>query len=107
MSHASAEIIHNSSVIGHSEYNGTSDTMQWNSWYDNAAEVQLHWREDYHTRIWPACGCVGVDALIYASYGDGFYWTSEVCLVHRVIRQLTAWNDETETGSIDGPPLGV
>ena len=44
MSHASAEIIHNSSVIGHS------------------------------------------------------------CLVHRVTRQLTAWNDETETGRIDGHP---
>ena len=108
MGHAAAEIIHNRSIIGHSEFNGTVDVMAWNSWYDTFDEMYSHWREMPPTRRWiDRCSCPGIDAFIYTCYGGGFYWPVRICLEHRVILDgMIPWDDEKETSPVDGHPLG-
>jgi len=84
MSHASGEVIKDKKVVGYFEYNGTSDIV-FPKIRDTIEEVSDNWREEEPFNRQCTCGLPPEKVLIWSSYGAGFYWDGEACLICKVI----------------------
>lgn len=81
MSHATGEVLRDGEVIGHFEYDGTSDVARRLVYAAKAAMV-ANWRQPQPT----PCTCrTGVPVTLEADYGQGLRWDSEVCMDHGFI----------------------
>lgn len=77
MSHANGEVIHECNIVGHFEYNGTTD-VACSKIYESHDEMQKHWRDGAEAKC--TCGERPTDVLLYTDYADGHYWPSTACL---------------------------
>lgn len=81
MSHAHGEVILDGKVIGHYEYNGTSDVALPNV-YDTPEEVTANWRKGGREC---SCGQPSIDVTLFSYYGSGFHWPGKYCPRCRLI----------------------
>ena len=104
MSHASGEVIKNKKVVGYFEYNGTSDIV-FPKIRDTLQEVSDNWREEDPFDRKCTCNNPHDEVIIWSSYGAGFYWGGQACLVCRVI--TSEFNMEFVRNVKRGYPKGV
>jgi|GEM_PF-6743928 len=100
-------------VVGYFEYFGTSDVAEREIRGTKQA-VSDHWRQPEHRQC--TCGLPPTPAMLYSTYGYGYYWPSEVCLNCLCITGETRpWDANEYNDSMldpdewpkDGPPPGT
>ena len=76
-------------IVGYGEYNGTSDSVP-SEFVTNYSEIEgqkpyfLHYKE---------CTCdtkFHQGVILYSNYAGGFYWPSKVCIMCKVITDITS-----------------
>lgn len=77
MSHALGEVIHNKTVVGYFEYNGTVDIAKRDI-HSSADAVDRNWRKPCTHNC--TCKQPPVDVVLWSSYGGGFHWNAKACL---------------------------
>lgn len=102
MSHSYGEVIKDGEIIGHYEYNGTSD-IAGNRIYKTKEEVGANWRSKHSFDAECTCSVVHESAVIlYSDYGYGFHWPATACLKCGVVLEGRGAYD---IDTISGHPL--